>query len=63
MSVYNEYKQAKTFTRQRLYIETMESVLHEMNKVVVDEDVKGIVPFLPLGELNKKPASSDASQQ
>ena len=34
--IYNEYKRAPAVTRQRLYIETMERVLANSNKVVVD---------------------------
>lgn len=34
--IYSEYKRAPAVTRQRLYIETMERVLANSNKVVVD---------------------------
>lgn len=56
LSIYAEYKNAPQVTRQRLYIDAMEGVLKNMNKVVVDEKVKGIVPFLPLSEMKPKQA-------
>ena len=55
MAVYNEYKNAKDVTRQRLYLETMEQMLIGMDKMVVDSDGKGgMVPYLSLDSLRKK---------
>ena len=55
VSVYTAYKQAEDVTKQRLYLETMEQILRGVNKVVVDEALggQGIVPYLPLNELNQ----------
>lgn len=58
ISVYNEYVKAPEVTRRRLYLETMEKVLGGMNKVILDgvsggEAGQGVVPFLPLNELNR----------
>jgi membrane protease subunit HflK len=50
-AVYNEYKNAKEVTKQRIYLETMEDVLADMQKIVVEG--KGITPYLPLQGLNK----------
>ena len=55
--VYNEYRQAKSVTRQRIYLETMEKILADMNKVLIDSSAsggQGVVPYLPLPELNKR---------
>jgi membrane protease subunit HflK len=49
------YSQARDITRIRLYLETMEEVLRDNPKVVVDERVQNLVPFLPLGDLNRTP--------
>ncbi|MBV8392305.1 MAG: FtsH protease activity modulator HflK [Alphaproteobacteria bacterium] len=51
--VYEQYAKAKDITSQRLYIETMEDVLRNMNKVVVDKAGAGpgVLPYLPLPEL------------
>lgn len=52
--IYAEYAKAPEVTRQRMYLETVESVLGPMNKVIIDEDGgQGVVPYLPLNELNK----------
>jgi membrane protease subunit HflK len=61
LSIYNEYKKAKDVTRRRIYIETMEDVLGNMNKVVIDPNTKGIVPYLPLPGLKPAAPPSDAS--
>ncbi len=54
ISVYNEYKEAKDVTRRRIYLETMEKVMQNMNKVIIDSDSgSGVLPYLPLPELNK----------
>ena len=55
--VYNEYRQAKSVTRQRIYLETMEKILADMNKVLIDSSAsggQGVVPYLPLPELTKR---------
>lgn len=52
--IYAEYKNAKTVTRKRLYIETMEEVIPKVNKLyIVDEDMKGILPLLNLDKEGK----------
>ena len=54
ISVYNEYKEAKDVTRRRIYLETMEKVMQNMNKVIIDnENGSGVLPYLPLPELKK----------
>ncbi|MEL6507419.1 MAG: FtsH protease activity modulator HflK, partial [Pseudomonadota bacterium] len=53
--IYEEYRKAPEVTRNRMYLETVEEVLGQMNKIVVDEGAgSGIVPYLPLNELTKK---------
>ncbi len=56
LSIYAEYVKAPEVTRQRLYIETMESVLGGMNKVIMDgvSGTNGVVPYLPLNGLTAK---------
>ncbi len=45
MSVAREYRKAPAITKQRIYIETMESVFSKMNDVtVIDSKVKGLLP-------------------
>lgn len=52
-AVYNEYRNAKTVTKNRIYLDTMQEVLSGMDKVIMG-DSTGVVPYLPLPELKKK---------
>ena len=55
ISVYDEYAKAPDVTRQRLFLETMESVLKGANKVIVDQgNGQGVIPYLPLPELQNR---------
>ncbi|HEX7108662.1 MAG TPA: FtsH protease activity modulator HflK [Aestuariivirga sp.] len=56
LSVYNEYKNAKDVTRQRIYLETMEGILSRSNKVIIEggQNGSGVVPYLPLPEIQKR---------
>lgn len=47
--VYGQYKLAPEVTRRRLYYETMERVLSNNDKVVVEAN--GVTPYLPLPEV------------
>ncbi len=54
LAIYNEYKNAKQVTQERMYLETMEKVLADIDKVIIDKNSgQGVVPYLPLPELKK----------
>lgn len=53
-AILTEYSKAKDVTRKRLYLDTMQQVLSGTNKIVIDSENSGVVPYLPLPELNKK---------
>ncbi len=54
-SVYASYKNDKDVTRERMYIETMEKVLSNAEKIILDnKDGQGVVPYLPINEIGKK---------
>ncbi len=62
VAVYQEYSKAPEVTRKRLYLETLERVLGDVNKIIIDEGVgggQGVVPYLPLNELNKTRGGSN----
>ncbi len=64
LSVYQEYKKAPEVTRRRIYLETMSQVLAPMNKVIVDDAAKGVVPYFQLPALQKSlPAQPNARAQ
>ena len=50
--VYEQYRLAPEVTRQRLYYETMERVLAQTDKTVVETE--GVTPYLPLPELRRR---------
>ena len=55
ISIYNEYAKAKEVTQERMYLETMEKVLADIDKVIIEKGAgSGVVPYLPLPELGKK---------
>ncbi len=59
ISVYNEYAKAPDVTRKRLFLETMEKVLGDANKVIVEQGQgQGVVPYLPLPEINNRRQSN-----
>jgi modulator of FtsH protease HflK len=47
-SVLKAYQAAKDITLRRLYLDTMTDVLAHSQPLVVDDKLKGLVPFLPL---------------
>lgn len=59
-SVYEEYAKAKDVTRKRLFLETLEEVLSKSNKIIIEggEGGTGVVPYLPLPEVNKRRESA-----
>ena len=52
-AVLTEYAKAPDVTRKRLYLETMEKVLGELDIILLDESQggQGVVPYLPLNQL------------
>jgi membrane protease subunit HflK len=61
--VLAEYEKAPDVTRRRIYLETMEGIFSDMDKVIVDEGASksGVVPYLPLNELNRSQPQSSTS--
>ena len=59
VSIYKEYAKAREVTKERMYLETMEKVLADIEKVIIDKNSgSGVVPYLPLPELGKKKVSN-----
>jgi len=58
-AVYNAYKACADVTTERLYLETMEDVLKNANKIIIDKSAmgqSGVLPYLPLPGLASPPA-------
>lgn len=55
VSIYEQYAIAPEVTRKRMFLETMEKVFAGTNKVILEDGAgSGVVPYLPLNELNKR---------
>lgn len=59
--VYEQYKLAPDVTKRRMYYETMERVLGQNDKIVVE--APGTVPYLPLPALRQSPPDNSAARE
>ncbi|NRB34859.1 MAG: FtsH protease activity modulator HflK [Rhodobacteraceae bacterium] len=62
-AVQQEYNKAPEVTRKRLYLETMERVLGDVDKIIIEENGgsgQGVVPYLPLNELRRPTNAANA---
>jgi membrane protease subunit HflK len=62
LKVLEEYRKAETVTRERLYLETIDRVLPQTNKFVLDVGVdrSGVLPLLPLRDFSPTPSTAPA---
>jgi len=54
--IYEQYQLSPAVTRRRLYYETMESVLSKADKTIVEP--RGVTPYLPLPEVQRRADSA-----
>jgi membrane protease subunit HflK len=54
LQVYQAYTQNPDVTRRRMYLETMQNLLTDTDKVIMDRGVQGVVPYLPLDQLRRR---------
>jgi modulator of FtsH protease HflK len=63
LSVLAEYQQAEDVTRTRLYLETVESVFRNSNKIILEGNAaQGVLPYLPLDQLQRPRPATPAQQ-
>ncbi len=48
-AIATEYRKAPGVTQKRLYLETMETILPSVDKVIIEPGVTNVLPYLPLG--------------
>lgn len=61
-SIFAEYQKAPGVTRERMFLETMERVFSGTDKIILDSSASsGVVPYLPLNELNRAPAGQSGT--
>jgi len=63
LSVLAEYRSAPDVTRRRMYLETMSGILAPMNKVIVDDSAKGVVPYFQLPNMLGSGATRQGAPQ
>ena len=67
IAVYASYEVAPEVTRKRLYLETIEQVFSNVEKIIIDKagtSGQGVVPYLPLDQLRKgRSSASEGDQQ
>lgn len=54
--VYEQYKLSPEVTRRRMYYETMEAILADTDKTIIESN--NVMPYLPLPEIRRKPKDS-----
>ncbi len=61
-SIYKAYLTGKDVTKERIFIETMEEVFKNANKIIMDDRAgkSGVVPYLPLNDIAPRPAQNPA---
>lgn len=65
LAVYQQYLQNKNVTTRRIYLDTMEKILGNVNKILIGKDVgrAGVLPYLPLDQLMKEPKTPSEQQK
>ena len=58
LQVYEAYKVNPEVTRQRMYLETMQQVLSDTDKVIMGSGTQSPLPYLPLPELRQRGVSN-----
>ncbi len=61
IQVYDAYRQNPEVARRRMYLETMQNVFSDIDKVIMDQGAGGVVPYLPLDQLRSGSGSGRAA--
>lgn len=62
--IYDQYRKAPDVTRNRLYLDTLQTILQETPKLIIDGDKnQGVLPYLPLPEFKKIQAKPEETVQ
>ncbi len=63
LATLKEYHQAKDIISKRIYIETMEEIMQNIEKIVIDgKTADRVLPYLPLDRLKPKPSAAVEGQ-
>ncbi len=63
-AVFTEYRKAPEVTRRRIYLETVRDIMPKVGKkIIVDEDVRGVLPLLNFDAGSRLPVVSRPTQE
>jgi len=64
LQILTEYRQAKDITRKRLLLETLEEILPQMEKIILENEAgANLLPILPLGKRETSPKLDGTAEQ
>lgn len=52
--IYEAYRLSPAVSRERMFLETMERVMSGVDKVIIDQNGQGVVPYLPLTQMPRQ---------
>ena len=58
VKLYNEYRKAPQVTRERLYLDSVEGVMSNVSKVLIDVEGGNNMMYLPLDKMVSQPKSA-----
>ena len=61
LAVWRAYRTAPSITRRRMYLETLGGVFAKSNIVIIDKNASGVIPFLPLPEVQRRLRNSSSA--
>ena len=62
-SILKSYKNNEDVTKNRIYLETLEEVLQNASKVIIDtKQGSGVLPYLPLPEIKKRTRNQEKEE-
>ena len=62
-SILKSYKKNEDVTKNRIYLETLEEVLQNASKVIIDtKQGSGVLPYLPLPEIKKRTRNQEKEE-
>lgn len=61
--VFEAYRESKDVTTERMYLETIETILQNAHTIVLDgKSAQGALPYLPLNDLKTRPLPANPAQ-
>lgn len=54
LMVYKEYKKSPIIVKKRIYLDTLADIYGEINKVILDKNASGVLPYIKLPDASQK---------